>query len=188
MVRFRRSCEQALRIVLAHFFGLRGRAADHLSRAGVARAQNSFHHLEHMQRQFARCPWRARFADRASQVRQAQHPVIRAVRRAHGPVRRAVEQSGGIEFVPSVAATGKLDWTCGTGSEIYDSSFAWGGGNVFIGCVNGVFSAIDAKAGKLEWQYRLGPGHVLDSPATDDKSVYISSMSGKVTALPLHAR
>jgi len=84
------------------------------------------------------------------------------------------------------AETGKLDWTCGTGSEIYDSSFAWGGGNVFIGRVDGVLSAIDAKTGKLQWQYRLGPGHVLDSPATDDKCVYISSMSGKVTALPLN--
>ena len=78
-------------------------------------------------------------------------------------------------------------WTAETGSVIYDSSFAWGGGNVFIGCVNGVFSAIDAESGKIEWQYSLGAGHVLDSPATDDKRVYISSMSGKVTALPLQA-
>jgi outer membrane protein assembly factor BamB len=70
---------------------------------------------------------------------------------------------------------------------IYDSSFAWGGGNVFIGCVNGILSAIDAATGKINWQYRLGEGHLLDSPATDEKCVYISSMSGKVTALPLHA-
>jgi hypothetical protein len=28
---------------------------------------------------------------------------------------------------------------------------------------------------------------VLASPATDDQRVYISSMSGKVTALPHHA-
>jgi outer membrane protein assembly factor BamB len=85
------------------------------------------------------------------------------------------------------ANSGHVDWVGETGAEIYDSSFAFGGGNVFIGCVNGVFSALDASSGKMMWQYRLGAGHVLDSPATDDKLVFISSMSGKVTALPLHA-
>jgi outer membrane protein assembly factor BamB len=85
------------------------------------------------------------------------------------------------------AGTGHIDWEADTGSVIYDSSFCFGGGNVFIGCVDGTFSAIDANTGKIQWQYRLGPGHVLDSPAADDKQVYISSMSGKVTALPVKA-
>jgi outer membrane protein assembly factor BamB len=85
------------------------------------------------------------------------------------------------------AGTGHIDWEADTGSVIYDSSFCFGGGNVFIGCVDGTFSAIDANTGKIQWQYRLGPGHVLDSPAADEKQVYISSMSGKVTALPVKA-
>ncbi len=83
------------------------------------------------------------------------------------------------------ADTGEFSWQADTGSEIYDSSFCYGGGNVFIGNVNGTLNAIRANDGKVQWQYRLGPGHVLASPAADEKFVYISSMSGKVTALPV---
>jgi outer membrane protein assembly factor BamB len=89
------------------------------------------------------------------------------------------------------ANTGQMKWTAETGSVIYDSSFCFGGsgggGNVFIGCVSGVLSAINAESGKIEWQYRLGPGHLLGSPVADEKNVYMGSMSGKVVALPVHA-
>lgn len=83
------------------------------------------------------------------------------------------------------AATGAKLWETPTGSVIYDSSCAWGGGKVFVGSVDGTFSALRAGDGKLAWQYRLGPGHLLASPATDAVRVYIASMSGKVFALPL---
>ncbi|MBV9864182.1 MAG: PQQ-binding-like beta-propeller repeat protein [Abitibacteriaceae bacterium] len=83
------------------------------------------------------------------------------------------------------AATGKKLWDTPTGSVIYDSSCAYGAGNVYVGSVDGTFSAIRISDGAMQWQYRLGPGHVLDSPATDNDHVYIGSMSGKVTALPL---
>lgn len=83
------------------------------------------------------------------------------------------------------ANTGAKLWETPTGAVIYDSSCAWGGGNIYVGSVNGVFSALDASGGALRWQYRLGPGHVLASPATDDARVYIGSLSGQVTALPL---
>ena len=43
-------------------------------------------------------------------------------------------------------------WTTETGSVIYDSSFCYGNGNVFIGCVNGTLSAIRAS---LKLEYRL---------------------------------
>ena len=91
------------------------------------------------------------------------------------------------------AKTGEFKWTADTGSVIYDSSFCYGGdkgggGNVFIGCVNGVLSAINAGSGKIDYQYRMGPGHLLGSPIADDKFVYMGSMSGKVIALPLHAQ
>ena len=74
--------------------------------------------------------------------------------------------------------------SCDTGSVIYDSSFAFAGGNVFIGCVSGQFNAIDAATGKIVWKYRLAPGHLLASPATDEKNVYIGTMSGQIVALP----
>ncbi|MGB7161488.1 MAG: PQQ-binding-like beta-propeller repeat protein [Tepidisphaeraceae bacterium] len=82
------------------------------------------------------------------------------------------------------AMKGELLWQCDTGSVIYDSSFAFAGGNVFIGCVAGEFNAIDASSGKIVWKYRLAPGHLLASPATDEKNVYIGTMSGQIIALP----
>jgi outer membrane protein assembly factor BamB len=85
------------------------------------------------------------------------------------------------------AATGEFKWKADTGSAIYDSSFCWGGGHVFIGCVNGTLNNLDAQNGKIEWQYRLGPGHLLGSPTADDEKVYMGSMSGKVVALPIRA-
>jgi outer membrane protein assembly factor BamB len=86
------------------------------------------------------------------------------------------------------AKTGDFKWTASTGSVIYDSSFCFGGGNVFIGCVNGVFNAINAETGEIDYQHRLGPGHLLGSPIADDKRVYMGSMSGKVIALPLRSQ
>lgn len=85
------------------------------------------------------------------------------------------------------AKTGDFKWTAEVGSVIYDSSFCFGGPNVFIGCVNGIFSAINAESGKIDYQYRMGPGHLLGSPIADEQSVYMGSMSGQVIALPLTA-
>ena len=87
------------------------------------------------------------------------------------------------------AATGAKLWRTPTGSVIYDSSCAWGmNGAVFVGSVDGTFSAIRTTDGAPLWQRHLGPGHVLASPATDTECVYIASLSGRVTALPLSAR
>jgi outer membrane protein assembly factor BamB len=75
---------------------------------------------------------------------------------------------------------------------IYDSSFCFGGdktggGSVFIGNVNGTLNALNAADGKIAWQYRMGPGHLLGSPAADAEKVYMGSMSGKVIAMPIKA-
>lgn len=83
------------------------------------------------------------------------------------------------------AVTGAKQWETTTGSVIYDSSCAFGGGNVFVGCVDGTFSALSATDGKAVWQYRLAPGHLLASPATDTERVYIGSLNGEVLAFPL---
>jgi outer membrane protein assembly factor BamB len=81
------------------------------------------------------------------------------------------------------ASTGEKIWEVPTGSVIYDSSSAWGNGNIYIGSVNGVLSSIRSD-GKLQWQSRLAPGHLLASPATDENRVYIGSMNGDVSAFP----
>jgi outer membrane protein assembly factor BamB len=86
------------------------------------------------------------------------------------------------------AKKGELLWQCDTGSVIYDSSFAFAGGNVFVGNVSGQFNAINAKSGKIVWKYRLAPGHLLASPATDDRNVYIATMSGQIVALPANVQ
>jgi outer membrane protein assembly factor BamB len=91
------------------------------------------------------------------------------------------------------ARSGAKLWETPTGSVIYDSSCAWAddadrsNGLVFVGSVDGTFSALRAGDGALRWQYRLGPGHVFSSPATDARRVYIGSLSGEVTALPVTA-
>jgi outer membrane protein assembly factor BamB len=87
------------------------------------------------------------------------------------------------------AETGEFKWTTPTGAVIYDSSFAYGGpkdaGHVFIGNVNGTLNALNASDGKIAWQYRMAPGHLLGSPAADERNVYMGSMSGQVIAVPI---
>ncbi len=85
------------------------------------------------------------------------------------------------------ADTGAFNWTTDTGSVIYDSSFCADapGEHVFIGNVNGTLNALRAADGKIAWQYRLGPGHLLGSPAADAERVYMGSMSGEVVAVPI---
>ncbi len=85
------------------------------------------------------------------------------------------------------ANTGEFKWTAETGAVIYDSSFCFGGGNVFIANVNGTINSINADSGKIEWQYRMPPGHLLGSPVADDDRVYMGSMNGLMIALPIHA-
>ena len=86
------------------------------------------------------------------------------------------------------AATGKTIWDSPVGAEIYDSSCALGNDKtptIYIGSVSALVSALAAGSGRLLWQYHLPPGHVLSSPVTDETAVYIGSMNGQVTALPL---
>lgn len=83
------------------------------------------------------------------------------------------------------ALNGRPQWDTPTGSVIYDSSCVCAGGKVFVGCVNGVFSALNAFDGRLLWQYHLPMGHLLASPAADNDRVYIGSLSGEVLAFPV---
>ncbi|MDB5322041.1 MAG: WD40-like repeat [Phycisphaerales bacterium] len=83
------------------------------------------------------------------------------------------------------AKDGTKIWESKVIGVIYDSSFVFAGGRVFIGSVDGAFNAIEADTGKVAWRYRLGMGHVFASPAADGERVYIGSLSGRVTALPV---
>jgi outer membrane protein assembly factor BamB len=83
------------------------------------------------------------------------------------------------------AESGERRWAGTTGYETYDSSFVASRGQLFVGSVVGVLSAVDPKTGKVAWQYRLGPGHMLSTPAADESRIYASSMSGKVVALEI---
>lgn len=87
------------------------------------------------------------------------------------------------------AQTGKTLWDTPTGAEIYDSSCVLANANgtqtVYIGSVNGTMTALAADTGRMVWQYRLPPGHLLSSPVADAQAVYIGSMNGQVFALPL---
>jgi outer membrane protein assembly factor BamB len=83
------------------------------------------------------------------------------------------------------ASDGKQLWQSKVLGVIYDSSFTFAADRVFIGTVEGTFNAIQADTGKVIWSYRLGAGHVFASPAADDHQVYIASLSGRVTALPV---
>ena len=82
------------------------------------------------------------------------------------------------------AATGDIKWQTPTGAIIYDSSCAATNGTVFVGSVNGVFSALRQSDGVLLWQYRLGAGHLLASPVADNARVFIANMDGTVVAFP----
>ena len=57
-------------------------------------------------------------------------------------------------------------------------------GKILMTTLDGNVIGLDANTGEINWQYHLGPGHLLASPATDDERVYIGNMSGRVVALP----
>ena len=82
-----------------------------------------------------------------------------------GRVYCAIGDEGNVFCVD--ARDGRRIWQAQTKDVIYDSSCVLAGGKVFVGSVNGTFNAIDAADGQIVWQYRLGPGHVLASPAAD---------------------
>jgi outer membrane protein assembly factor BamB len=103
-----------------------------------------------------------------------------------GLVYCAISNGGNVFAVD--ANTGSFVWHAQTGSDIYDSSFAYSNNNVFIGNVDGTFSSLDAKTGHITWQYQLGPGHLLASPAANQSQVYIANMAGNVFAFPTSSK
>ena len=54
--------------------------------------------------------------------------------------------------------TGKVAWKYDTEEPLIGGALATSGGLVFFGEGNGLFKALDAKSGKLLWQYQAGAG------------------------------
>jgi PQQ-dependent dehydrogenase (methanol/ethanol family) len=54
--------------------------------------------------------------------------------------------------------TGKVAWKFDTAQPLIGGALATAGGLVFYGEGNGLFRALDAKSGKLLWQYNCGAG------------------------------
>ncbi|HLQ25978.1 MAG TPA: PQQ-binding-like beta-propeller repeat protein [Acidiferrobacterales bacterium] len=54
--------------------------------------------------------------------------------------------------------TGKVAWKYDTAEPLIGGALATGGDLVFYGEGNGLFKALDAKSGKLLWQYQAGAG------------------------------
>jgi alcohol dehydrogenase (cytochrome c) len=54
--------------------------------------------------------------------------------------------------------TGKVAWKYDTEQPLIGGALATAGGLVFFGEGNGLFKALDAKSGKLLWQYQAGAG------------------------------
>lgn len=80
-------------------------------------------------------------------------------------------------------ADGSELWVGKGGSVIYDSTPAHSEDFIAIGSVNGVLNVYSKKDGAKIAAYRLPPGHLLASPAAENRTIYIGSYSDVVMAL-----
>jgi alcohol dehydrogenase (cytochrome c) len=83
------------------------------------------------------------------------------------------------QLVAMDAETGEKKWTVKAPSPFTSGVLTTGGGLVFAGTPEGVFSAYDAKTGKELWSYQTGSG-IVGSPMTFaiDGRQYIAVPSG----------
>jgi outer membrane protein assembly factor BamB len=83
------------------------------------------------------------------------------------------------------AGSGRIKWENSTEAVVYDSSFCWADGRVVIGSADGRLIAFSAENGERAWDFKIDHGHLLASPASDDNFVYIATLLGRVTAVPI---
>lgn len=86
--------------------------------------------------------------------------------------------------------TGAEVWAAATGSVIYDSSPCLigarpdgTGGAIAIGSVDGTVSLISREEGKILGQYKMPTGHLLSSPASYGRTLFVASYANQMTAL-----
>ncbi len=75
---------------------------------------------------------------------------------------------------------GKEVWTVNENFPVWSGTLATGGGVVFYGTMEGWFKALDAKTGKVLWQFKTGSG-IIGQPTTykgPDGKQYVAILSG----------
>jgi PQQ-dependent dehydrogenase (methanol/ethanol family) len=84
------------------------------------------------------------------------------------------------EFTAWDPVAGKAAWTIKEDLPLWSGAMATAGGLVFYGTMDGWFKAVDAKTGKLEWQFKTGSG-IVGQPVAykgPDGHEYVAIMSG----------
>src|SRR3982751_4900267 len=84
------------------------------------------------------------------------------------------------EFIAWDATTGKKVWGIQEPYPVWGGALATAGGVVFYGTLDGWFKAVDAKSGKVLWQFKVGSG-VVGNPVTytgPDGKQYVAIYAG----------
>jgi glucose dehydrogenase len=69
------------------------------------------------------------------------------------------------EFIAWDATTGRKIWGIKEPYPVWGGALATAGGVVFYGTLDGWFKAVDARSGKVLWQFKVGSG-VVGNPVT----------------------
>ena len=84
------------------------------------------------------------------------------------------------EFIAWDATTGKKVWGIREPYPVWGGALATAGGVVFYGTLDGWFKAVDARTGKVLWQFKVGSG-VVGNPVTytgPDGKQYVAIYAG----------
>jgi glucose dehydrogenase len=84
------------------------------------------------------------------------------------------------EFIAWDATTGKKVWGIKEPYPVWGGALATAGGVVFYGTLDGWFKAVDARNGKVLWQFKVGSG-VVGNPVTysgPDGKQYVAIYAG----------
>jgi lanthanide-dependent methanol dehydrogenase len=84
------------------------------------------------------------------------------------------------EFIAWDATTGKKIWGIKEPYPVWGGALATAGGVVFYGTLDGWFKAVDARNGKVLWQFKVGSG-VVGNPVTytgPDGKQYVAIYAG----------
>jgi lanthanide-dependent methanol dehydrogenase len=84
------------------------------------------------------------------------------------------------EFIAWDATTGKKIWGIKEPYPVWGGALATAGGVVFYGTLDGWFKAVDARSGKVLWQFKVGSG-VVGNPVTytgPDGKQYVAIYAG----------
>ena len=76
---------------------------------------------------------------------------------------------------------GRYLWRVNTGSYVYSSPAAWGGG-VFFGSYNGVFYGVSAASGRIRWEVGTG-GPISGAAVVVDGVAYAGSFAHRIVGV-----